>query len=54
MTGMSVQRFRMDSIVTELKDRGCFAVIGGPWVTVEEDYFGDRVVVVFASNKRRK
>ncbi len=47
MTGMSVQRFRMDSIVTELKDRGCFVVIGGPWVTVEEDYFGDRVDVVF-------
>ncbi|WDQ19339.1 B12-binding domain-containing radical SAM protein [Rhodopirellula sp. P2] len=47
LTGMSVQRFRMDSIVSELKDRGCFVVIGGPWVTVEEDYFGDRADVIF-------
>jgi len=47
ITGMSVQRFRMDSIVSELNDRGCFVVIGGPWVTVEEDYFGDDADVIF-------
>src|SRR6186713_2037205 len=39
VTGMSVQRFRMREILTELKDRGCFTVVGGPLVTVTEDYF---------------
>src|SRR5215510_5088296 len=29
VTGMSVQRFRMREILTELKIRGCFTVIGG-------------------------
>lgn len=42
MTGMSVQRFRMKEILAELKARGCFVVIGGPWITVQEDYFDDR------------
>jgi radical SAM superfamily enzyme YgiQ (UPF0313 family) len=41
MTGMSVQRFRMREILAELKSRGCFVVIGGPWITVQEDYFDD-------------
>jgi radical SAM superfamily enzyme YgiQ (UPF0313 family) len=47
VTGMSVQRFRMKEILTELKRRSCFTVAGGPWVTVQEDYFGDLVDVVF-------
>jgi radical SAM superfamily enzyme YgiQ (UPF0313 family) len=47
LTGMSVQRFRMREILTELKQLGCFCVAGGPWVTVEEDYFGDLVDVIF-------
>jgi radical SAM superfamily enzyme YgiQ (UPF0313 family) len=47
ITGMSVQRFRMKEILTELKRRGCFCVAGGPWVTVQEDYFGDLVDVIF-------
>ncbi len=47
ITGMSVQRFRMKEILAELKDRGCFCVIGGPWVTVQEDYFGDLADVIF-------
>src|SRR5437588_7409080 len=34
VTGMSVQRFRMREILTELKDRGVFTVVGGPWVSV--------------------
>jgi len=41
MTGMSVQRFRMKEILTELKARGCYTVLGGPWITVQEDYFDD-------------
>jgi radical SAM superfamily enzyme YgiQ (UPF0313 family) len=39
VTGMSVQRFRMTEIIRELKDRDCFVVVGGPWVTVQEEYF---------------
>src|SRR5215207_10578220 len=39
VTGMSVQRFRMSEIIAELNRRGCFVVVGGPWVTVQEDYF---------------
>lgn len=47
ITGMSVQRFRMKEILAELKKRGCFCVVGGPWVTVQEDYFGDDADVIF-------
>jgi radical SAM superfamily enzyme YgiQ (UPF0313 family) len=47
VTGMSVQRFRMREILTELKQRGCFCVLGGPWITVQEDYFGDLADVIF-------
>src|SRR3954451_21494544 len=39
VTGMSVQRFCMKEILAELKRRGAFTVIGGPLVTVSEDYF---------------
>ena len=46
VTGMIVQRFRMKEIIEELRRRGCFIVAGGPWVTVEEDYFGNLVDVV--------
>jgi len=47
VTGMSVQRARMRSILEELKSRGKFTVVGGPWVTVQEDYFGDLADVIF-------
>lgn len=47
LTGMTVQRFRMKEILTELKARGCFTVVGGPWVSVEENYFGDLANVIF-------
>jgi radical SAM superfamily enzyme YgiQ (UPF0313 family) len=47
VTGMSVQRFRMREILTELKQRGVFTVVGGPWVTVQEDYFGELADVIF-------
>src|SRR5581483_815532 len=30
VTGMTVQRFRMRQILTELKRRGVFSVVGGP------------------------
>jgi radical SAM superfamily enzyme YgiQ (UPF0313 family) len=47
VTGMSVQRFRMKEILSELKERGCFCVVGGPWITVQEDYFGELADVIF-------
>jgi radical SAM superfamily enzyme YgiQ (UPF0313 family) len=47
VTGMIVQRFRMMEILRELKARGVFVVVGGPWVSVEEDYFGDLADVIF-------
>lgn len=47
VTGMSVQRARTREILSELKARGVFTVVGGPWVSVEENYFGDLADVVF-------
>jgi radical SAM superfamily enzyme YgiQ (UPF0313 family) len=47
VTGMSVQRFRMREILAELKQRGCFTVVGGPWVTVQEDYFDGLADAIF-------
>ena len=46
VTGMIVQRFRMTEILTELKRLGKFTVVGGPWVTVKEDYFGSLADVI--------
>ena len=47
LTGMSVQRERMMEILQELRKRGIFAVVGGPWVTVSEEYFGSLAEVIF-------
>lgn len=47
VTGMVVQRQRMLEIVRELKNRGCYVVIGGPWISVKEDYFGGLADVIF-------
>lgn len=47
VTGMSVQRFRMKEILAELKARGCFTVVGGPYVTVQEEYFEGLADVIF-------
>ena len=47
VTGMSVQRFRMREILSELKARDCFTVVGGPLVTVMEDYFEGLADVIF-------
>jgi radical SAM superfamily enzyme YgiQ (UPF0313 family) len=47
ITGMSVQRSRMREIAQEVKRRGGFLVVGGPWVTVQEDYFGGLADVIF-------
>jgi radical SAM superfamily enzyme YgiQ (UPF0313 family) len=47
VTGMSVQRHRMKEILAELKQRGVFTVVGGPIVTILEDYFEGLADVVF-------
>jgi radical SAM superfamily enzyme YgiQ (UPF0313 family) len=41
LTGMVVQRHRMRQVLAELKRRGVFVVVGGPWATVKEDDFED-------------
>lgn len=38
VTGMSVQRDRMVELLRELKERGVFTVVGGPWLTVAEGW----------------
>lgn len=47
LTGMIVQRHRMREILAELKRRRVFSVVGGPWISVKEDYFGDLADVIF-------
>lgn len=47
VTGMVVQRFRMREILEELKKREIFTVVGGPWVTVSENYFDGLNDVIF-------
>jgi radical SAM superfamily enzyme YgiQ (UPF0313 family) len=47
LTGMSVQRGRMREILAALKQRGAFTIVGGPWVTLQEDYFGDLADAIF-------
>src|SRR5215471_19250409 len=47
VTGMVVQRRRMREILVELRRRGVFVVIGGPWVSVREDYFTGLADVLF-------
>src|SRR5262249_31761213 len=42
-----VQRARMREILTELKQRGVYTAVGGPWVSVSEDYFGDLADTIF-------
>jgi radical SAM superfamily enzyme YgiQ (UPF0313 family) len=47
ITGMNVQRHRMKEILEVVKKLGKFTVVGGAWVTVQEDYFGDLADVIF-------
>ena len=47
LTGMVVQRGRMRELLAELKRRGAFVVVGGPWATVKEDDFEGLADVVF-------
>jgi radical SAM superfamily enzyme YgiQ (UPF0313 family) len=47
LTGMSVQRFRMREILGDLKQRGLFTIVGGPWVTLQEDYFDGLADAIF-------
>jgi radical SAM superfamily enzyme YgiQ (UPF0313 family) len=47
VSGMIVQRRRMREILTELRRRKCYTVVGGPWVSVKENYFDNLVDVIF-------
>ena len=37
----------MKEILADLKQRGVFTVVGGPMITIAEDYFGDLADVIF-------
>jgi radical SAM superfamily enzyme YgiQ (UPF0313 family) len=47
LTGMTVQRDRMREILEELHARGIFTVLGGPWITVAENWYDGLVDVIF-------
>ena len=47
VTGMIVQRQRIREILVELKRRGVFTVLGGPWITVKPDDYPDLPEVIF-------
>ncbi len=47
VTGMSVQRRRMREILHRLKEMDIYTVVGGPWVSVREDYFGELANAIF-------
>jgi radical SAM superfamily enzyme YgiQ (UPF0313 family) len=47
LTGMIVQRHRMREILTDLKSRGATTAVGGPWVSVDEEYFRGLADYVF-------
>jgi radical SAM superfamily enzyme YgiQ (UPF0313 family) len=47
VTGMAVQRGRMREIVIELKRRGVFTVLGGPWATVSPEDLGPLADAIF-------
>jgi radical SAM superfamily enzyme YgiQ (UPF0313 family) len=47
LTGMNVQRRRMREILGELRRLGVFTVVGGPWVTVQEDDIAGLADVIF-------
>lgn len=47
LTGMIVQRERMREIANQVKALGKFLVVGGPWITVQEDYLAGLADVIF-------
>src|SRR5580700_3510672 len=47
VTGMIVQRQRIREILTELKRRGIFTVLGGPWITVKPDDYPGLTDAIF-------
>jgi radical SAM superfamily enzyme YgiQ (UPF0313 family) len=44
---MIVQRERMREIAQKVKQLGKFLVVGGPWITVQEDYLQNLADVIF-------
>ena len=47
LTGMNTQRVNVREILVELKRRGAFTVVGGPLVSVREEYFGELADAIF-------
>lgn len=53
LTGMIVQRERMWEIARRVKALGKFLVVGGPWITVQEDYLHGLADVIFVGEADR-
>ena len=47
LTGMVVQRERMRELARTIKAMGKLLVVGGPWITVQEDYLDGLADVIF-------
>ncbi len=47
VTGMIVQKKRIREILGELRRRGVFTVVGGPWVSVNEAWYDNLADVLF-------
>lgn len=47
VTGMNVQKVRMRQILAKLREMKIFAVVGGPFVSVQEEFFDGLCDVVF-------
>jgi hypothetical protein len=47
VTGMNVQKLRMRQILVELQERKKFAVVGGPFASVQEEFFEGLCDVIF-------
>jgi radical SAM superfamily enzyme YgiQ (UPF0313 family) len=47
VTGMGIQRRRMQEIIDELRRRGVFVAVGGPMATVNEGFFEGMVDAIF-------
>jgi radical SAM superfamily enzyme YgiQ (UPF0313 family) len=47
LTGMTVQRDRMREILLELHERDIFTVVGGPWISVAENWYDGLVDAIF-------
>lgn len=49
VTGMNVQKLRMQEILLQLRELKIFAAVGGPFASVQEEFFDGLCDVIFVS-----